>query len=225
MQLLRRIVLTALDDLFIPDEANGEKVPIHKTGRLVQGGHQKDRRHRLDHPRHGAPAASQAEVAHVDVPAKKKLPIINHLSTTYQQLINSYNTSKSEVPLSGKEQRQPDGVGVKERGEHLVHDVKEVAGARRVERVGRAAVVAQRVQVEVPGGGREEGEQVGDGHRQQHQIGRCAHVRLAEDQYDEEVGDERGHEEKWEDVAEEGHAQVLRDVAADVQQEGLMLTN
>lgn len=109
---------------------------------------------------------------------------------------------------------------MKERGEHLVHDVKEVAGARRVERVGRAAVVAQRVQVEVPGGGREEGEQVGDGHRQQHQIGRCAHVRLAEHQYDEEVGDERGHEEKGEDVAEEDHAQVLRDVAADVQQEG-----
>lgn len=121
--------------------------------------------------------------------------------------------------LTCEKKRQPDAVGVKECRQHLVHNVKEVTGARWVERVG-VLVIAQRVQVKVPGGRGEEREKVRNGHRQKDQVGGRTHVRLRENDHNEKIGDEGGHEEEGQYVAKEDDAQVLGHVSADVQQEG-----
>ncbi len=64
-------ILAAFDDLFIPEKAHSKKISIDETGRLMQSSHQKDGHHCLDHSGDGAPAASDAKVAHVNVPKIK----------------------------------------------------------------------------------------------------------------------------------------------------------
>lgn len=75
----------------------------------------------------------------------------------------------------------------------LVHEGPGVAGAHRSQRL---VVVAERVHVEVPGGGEEECEHVGQRHRHEHSVGGGVHVSLAEHHDDQGVGDYRDEQQE-----------------------------
>lgn len=174
----------------------------------MQGGQQQDEHHRLEHSGHRAPGARHRKVAHVDVALLREIVIL-------AKMFGFPNPRAHNLPLSGQQQGEPDGVGVEERGQRLVHDVEHVAQRHGVDGL---AVVAERVEVKVPRRGQQQRQQVGDGHRQQHEVGGRAHVLLGEHPHDQQIGDQREHQQEGKDAPEQHHAQVVGHVAADVQQ-------
>lgn len=117
-------------------------------------------------------------------------------------------------PLASQEQCQPYGVSVEQSGQYFVHDVEQVTIARRVYAL---LVAAQRVDVDVPGCGQKQCQQIGHGHCQQDHVGGRSHMRLPEDNHYEQIGDQCEYKQHGQNVAEQCYAQVVGQITIHVQ--------